>query len=324
MAYSHAAGYRLCPDVELSACADIVKENGEAFAQETGTKTVYTDYLEMLKFEKLDIVSICTWPKFHAPMVLDALKAGVKLVHCEKPMADSWGAARDMARAAREAGARLSFGHQRRFGEKFRKLLEIRDSGMIGEIRRMECYPANFFDWGTHWLDLFQMVNRETPAEWVLAALHFGKGRRVFEVPHEEQGIMQIKYKNGVEGFLVTSPSYGGAALRFTGDKGVAEIHWPEPPVRIWRKGPGDYEALPVKDPQDGNVAASIVHVVESFRAGRDSELCAENALRGTEIIFAAYESVRRRGRVDLPLDIHDHPLVDMISTGIYKEVPKP
>ena len=164
------------------------------------------------------------------------------------------------------------------------------------------------------------MMNKETPAEWVLAALEFKGGHRVFDVPHEGQGIMQIKYKNGVEGSLATSGSFSGAALRFIGDKGVAEIHWAEPPVRVWRKGPADYEVVPVKDASDGNVAAAIVHVVESFRAGKESELCADNALRGTEIIFAAYESVRRRGRVDLPLTIEDHPLADMIKTGVYKE----
>ena len=39
-------------------------------------------------------------------------------------------------------------------------------------------------------------------------------------------------------------------------------------------------------------------------------------ALNATEIIFAIYESSRRRGRVDLPLTISDNPLVAMVEAG--------
>jgi hypothetical protein len=35
-----------------------------------------------------------------------------------------------------------------------------------------------------------------------------------------------------------------------------------------------------------------------------------------TELIFAIYESVRRRGRVDLPLDAEDNPLEALVDAG--------
>jgi hypothetical protein len=47
--------------------------------------------------------------------------------------------------------------------------------------------------------------------------------------------------------------------------------------------------------------------------------LGAKNALMSTELIFAAWESSRRRGRVDLPLDTEDNPLVQMIESGALK-----
>jgi phytoene/squalene synthetase len=37
-------------------------------------------------------------------------------------------------------------------------------------------------------------------------------------------------------------------------------------------------------------------------------------ALQATELIFATYESSRRRGRVDLPLEIDDSPLIAMLG----------
>jgi hypothetical protein len=38
--------------------------------------------------------------------------------------------------------------------------------------------------------------------------------------------------------------------------------------------------------------------------------------LQATELIFASWESARRRGRVDLPLEIEDNPLEDMVEAG--------
>jgi hypothetical protein len=44
-----------------------------------------------------------------------------------------------------------------------------------------------------------------------------------------------------------------------------------------------------------------------------------ERCLPATALIFGAWESVRRRGRVDVPLemDIEDNPLEDMVERGV-------
>jgi hypothetical protein len=60
----------------------------------------------------------------------------------------------------------------------------------------------------------------------------------------------------------------------------------------------------------------AIADVVRAVREDEPSQLDARNALQSTELIFAAYESVRRRGRVDLPLDVEDNPLEAMVASG--------
>src|SRR5437763_11440172 len=105
MAHAHVHGYQETGVCDLAAVADIVRENGEAFAAEYGgTAKVYTDYQAMLEEERPDNVSICTWPHLHAPMVLDAASADVRAIHCEKPMAPTWGEAKAMHRAAVQKG----------------------------------------------------------------------------------------------------------------------------------------------------------------------------------------------------------------------------
>src|SRR5438876_358623 len=125
MAYQHAAAYRELPDCEMVACADISRENAEAFAQAHGVPRIYLDYREMLAQERLDVLSICTWPRLHAEMIVAAAQAGVRAIHCEKPMADTWGGARRAAEECAQRGVQLTFNHQRRFGRPFRGAREL-------------------------------------------------------------------------------------------------------------------------------------------------------------------------------------------------------
>jgi predicted dehydrogenase len=63
-------------------------------------------------------------------------------------------------------------------------------------------------------------------------------------------------------------------------------------------------------------VDRAIEDVVKALEEGREPELGAKNALQSTELIFAAWESARRRGRVTLPLDVEDNPLEAMVEAG--------
>ena len=78
---------------------------------------------------------------------------------------------------------------------------------------------------------------------------------------------------------------------------------WPFPQIRSGMHGMGA-------------VKAGVHDLVESLKLGREPELSGYRALRASELIFASYESSRRRGRVDLPLDIDDSPLHAMIESG--------
>ncbi len=321
MNYAHAEGYKALPEMRLLACADIVEENAREFAQKTGTERTYADYKKMLSESRLDVLSISTWPHLHAEMVIAACEAGIKIVHCEKPVADTWGAAKAMAAAAKKHGTRLSFNHQRRFGGIFLEVKKVKAAGRIGRLIRMEATPPNLYDWGTHWVDMMQMFNDEVPGKWVMAALDYRKGSKVFDLPHEDQALAFIEYANGVQGILMCSLGGESPALRMIGEKGVLDINsWGDDPLKIWTKGPGEAEVIPVSDTKDGHVGRAIAEVVNSYREDRPCELSVENAMRGTEIIFAAYESVRKRGRVDLPLEGDDHPLIGMLAAGDVKK----
>ncbi len=326
ISHRHAEGYNATPDAEIVALCDIVIENARAFQELHGGQRLYTDYREMLAQEQLDIVSVCTWPHLHAPMVIAACEAGVKAIHCEKPMAPTYGEALAMVRAAEEHGVQLTFDHQRRFGDPFRKAKQLYKLGAIGELVRLEASTSNMYDWGTHWFDMLFFYNDQVPVEWVIGQIDPRGGHKIFGVYVEGQGISYYRFQNGVYGLMVTGKDTGWTAEnRLVGTEGVIEVGvTPDVPLRIWPKGKDGWEPVPVEDGIHAQIhfQRAILDLVEALKEGREPELSARKALQATELIFATYESSRRRGRVELPLDIEDSPLLSMLEDettgGVY------
>ncbi|MGD9519574.1 MAG: Gfo/Idh/MocA family protein [Armatimonadota bacterium] len=327
MAYQHGNGYRALDTCELVACADLVEENARAFAEEFGFTNIYTDYQEMLAEENLDIVSICTWMHLHEPMVLDTCKAGVRAIHCEKPMADTWGGAKRMASAAAEAGVQLTFNHQRRYGAPFMMAKKLLEDGAIGELVRQECGAGNLYDTGTHFIDMFSFFQNEVPARWVLGQIDYRVENLVFGSHNENQQVVLTEYENGVFGLIMTGAPGGGNPVgcvnKLVGTEGVIEVGVTNGPALRYRLA-GDREwTVPDTGGESihgpGFIERAVADVVDCLLTGRKCQLDASNALIATEIIFGAYESSRRRGRVDFPLDIDDNPLAAMVESGDLK-----
>lgn len=344
MAYRHAAAYEAI-DAEFAACADIVKRNAEAFADywDIDGDGIFTDYEEMLEAIEPDIVSISTPPNTHAEIVVDCARSGtVEAIHCEKPMDRTWEAAEQMVEVCDDEGVQLTFNHQRRFGKPYRMAKELLDAGEIGRLERVEMAAPNFYDYGSHSVDLCNYFNDEARAEWVISQLDYREEDVWFGVHNANQTLATWKYENDVYGLAATGV---GASLvdshnRLVGSKGVIEIGPGFPNtladdvLRIKRDTDEEWECIDTEgegihktsfgDREFGRVYINraIADVVNALENGGESELSAHKARNATEIIFAAWESSRRHGRVKLPLDIEDNPLDAMMERGELTPVP--
>ncbi|MCZ7649227.1 MAG: Gfo/Idh/MocA family oxidoreductase [Planctomycetota bacterium] len=332
MAHQHAAAYKsLGGQVEIVAVADISRENAEAFCGMFGVDPakVYTDYPKMLKNEKLDLVSICTWPRLHAPMAIACAKAGVKGVYCEKPMADDFGSARKMHETCARLGTRLGFNHQRRYGRPFRQARKLIDEGAIGKLQQVQFTCGDIYDYGTHSIDLSNYLAGEQRAKWVLAQIDYTQAKVIFGMHCENQAVVIWEYENGVMGFGATGPGRPlvNAHNRAVGSEGIVEVgpfEQGEHPtqLRIRRFGQGGWEYLDCGGEHchgPGYIERAIGDFVACLRDGRPCELESGAAMRATEIIFGAYESSRRRARIELPPKLTDNPLVAMVEAGDLK-----
>lgn len=319
---AHARGYKASPDVELVACADPVTENAQKLADEFGVPRIYADHHQMLQKEKPDIVSVCVWTALHLPLIRDAVQAGVRAIHAEKPMAPTWSESKEIYRLVTEANVLTTFCHQRRFAPHYVKAVELIHEGAIGEVFRFEGRCPNLFDWGTHWFDMLFYFNDDEPAEWVLGQIDAeGPPRTAFAIPVENMGVSVIQYKNGRMGLLLTGMSRGaGEDLRILGTEGVIEIlAHRSPPLRMLRSSGSGWELpdLSPVTPKGDDTVLSVLDLIECLKTGREPKLSVHKALRATELIFATYESSRSRKRIDLPLQTEDNALLTMLDQGV-------
>ncbi|MGC4043647.1 MAG: Gfo/Idh/MocA family oxidoreductase [Armatimonas sp.] len=329
MNHAHAQGYAASGKCEIVAIADPIAENAQEFSEKhTGGKArLYGGYEELLAAEPVDMVSIATWPHLHAPMVIAAAKAGVRAIHCEKPMAGTFGDAKAMAAACAEAGAQLSFNHQRRFNNTFQTARKMLDDGAIGDIVRIEGACGNFLDWGTHWMNMYLFYLRdEAKPLWVIGQVDARHPNKAFDVPHDTQGMGTVRFDNGVMATLWTGDQAHemvGCEHRIFGTDGWMEIHGNAPHIRWRGKGHATTQIVEGEATEgglhgnDANIK-NVCDAVDALETGRKPLCDVSNALPTTEILFGIYESARHRGRIDLPLTIEDHPLVDMIASGVF------
>jgi len=330
-------GYHWLEDIEVVAAADIREDNLELFCDEHGIQHRFTDYRQMLKEMDLDAVTITTWPGLHAQMVIDAANAGVKWVHCEKPMATTFGDAKAMVRVCAEKGVMLTINHEYRYMPQFAPVKRLLDAGRVGDLVRIESYTSNLFDMGTHMFDLMNWYNNQQPVKWVMGQIDATGGRRVFGVPVEGQGFSYFMWENGVRGMLYTGREREEACnFRIIGTTGLIEIgsarsgapiryrneetgmRWIEEPVDARLPIPDDFWFNPsVYRPQALDMAKLAQDCVDALKTGREPQCSGRIGLMGDELIFATYESSRRRARVDLPLDVEDNPYVTMLESGM-------
>ena len=104
----------------------------------------WKDYRRMLEEQKdIDAVIIATPDHLHATITMTALKMG-KHVYCEKPLTHSVYEARQIAKAAEEAGVATQMGNQGQAGEGPRLLAETILDGAIGNVKEIHGWSNRY------------------------------------------------------------------------------------------------------------------------------------------------------------------------------------
>jgi predicted dehydrogenase len=120
---------------------------GKDRAKEVEQKHLYSDIAEMLQKEpELEAVVIALPLHLHAPVAIQCMKAG-KHVLCEKLMARTVSACKEMIKTAKETNRILAIGHQRHYSLLYAHATEMIQAGLLGDITHIRALWHRNFTW---------------------------------------------------------------------------------------------------------------------------------------------------------------------------------
>jgi predicted dehydrogenase len=209
----------------------------------------YSSLSAMLRGSRVDLITIITPHHTHAPLALEALKAGRHVV-CEKPMAIKTAECDGMIKAAKKNGVVLSTYHNRHWDGPIMNAVQQIGSGMIGDVVRVEAHmgthnkPGDWwrtsksisggilYDWGVHLLEYSLQLICSDVVEVT------GYAKRGYWAPqtkwkkdsNEDEAFACVRFKSGqwltlLISALDSNPRRG--FLDVTGTEGSYVLDWP-------------------------------------------------------------------------------------------------
>lgn len=321
--------------LEIVALCDVVEENINEkiikFDLEPNTKK-YTDYREMLKKEKPELVAIATESGKHAEIAIDCIDAGCNII-IEKPIALSLEDADRIIARAKEKGVKVCACHQNRFNKSIRKIREAIEKKRFGKLfygtahirwnREYEYYSRA--KWRGTWEQdggalMNQCIHNIDLLRWMM-------GDDITEVvgmtdnmihPYieaEDLGIALVKFANGsygiIEGTTDVFPSNLEETLYIFGEKGTVKAGGASVNV-IEEWNFSDYLDSPEEVKAEFHENPPNVYgyghtplyqdVIEAINNDREPYVDAYAGRRALELVLAIYKSAAEGTSVKLPL----------------------
>lgn len=332
MAASHADAFAQIDAVEMVAAVDLDPVRLAAFADRYHIANRFATLDEAIAWGQFDAATNVTPDRAHYPTTLALLAAG-KHVLCEKPLAENYAKADEMALAAERAGLVTMVNLTYRNVAPLQKAREMVLAGDIGVVRHLEAsYLQSWLvskawgDWATqsqwlwrlstkhgsngvlgdvgiHILD-FAAYGAGTDVDHVFARLKtFGKapGDRIgeYDLDANDSFTMSVDFANGALGVVHASRWATGhlneLRLRLHGDRGALEIvHTPEGSSLRGCLG-ADVEKAVWRDLDAGVVPTNYQRFIQAVRSGRSVEPGFRRAAELQKVLDLAIVSDRER-----------------------------
>jgi predicted dehydrogenase len=307
------------PEARLVAVADMDSATLEAAAKQYGF-VPYRDAMEMLQREQLDAVSICTSPRWRAPLI-EAAAARSLAMFIEKPWASDRQHARKLADLCRRSRAPVMVGFSFRFHPAIVKLRELLN-GELGAPRML--YGQYVFGWvppADHWL--WDPANgngfiNENSCHLFDAVCHLlgrpvrvtAEGGRFTQRPMEDSVVLVIRFANGAMAALTCGCIGAGAfddypRIELYTAGGQAQLRgrhhiWES---LSWSAG-GDAAVRQLSSPPEqlGTTRYTLAfqHFLRCVREGAAPSATIDDGILSVDLAMAAVESVRSGRTVEL------------------------
>nr|WP_314085772.1 Gfo/Idh/MocA family oxidoreductase [uncultured Shinella sp.] len=332
MANSHAQHFAAIDGVELVGAVDVDPSRAKAFADKHGIPNVFTSLEEAIAWGNFDAATNVTPDRAHHPTTLALLAAG-KHVMCEKPLAENYAKADEMARAAEASSLVTMVNLTYRNVAPLQKAREMVLAGEIGRVRHVEAsYLQSWLvskawgnwatesqwlwrlstrhgsngvlgDVGIHILD-FASYGAGSDVEHVFARLKaFDKApdNRIgeYDLDANDSFTMTVDFANGALGVIHSSRWATGhlneLRLRMHGDKGALEVIHSTEGSRLRGCLGEDVEKAVWRDLDAGTVPTNYQRFAAAVAAGEQVEPGFRHAAELQKILDLAIETEKER-----------------------------
>ena len=319
----NALNYEKC---ELVAVCDIVPEKIKAVTNEHPEVTGYTDFEDLIKDERVDIISVCLPSSMHAEYAIRAMEAG-KNVLIEKPMDISSEAVARIEEARVRTGMKCGGIYQNRNNAVMRPLKEAIDSGKLGKIflgtfavkwLREPSYFEGDLSWhGTWAVDgggslINQAVHTLDIMQWLMGKPVSVTSRMSINnhnIESEDLTASIFTFENGATAtFVSTTCCYPGLStdIQVYGTDGSVEVDGDC--LKLWkvkgmdecdeedmldRYGRGNRIACAYEPGTKYGHATQVEDMVDAVIEGREPQIMPNEAIKAVKLIEAVYKSAR-------------------------------
>jgi len=132
MKWAMDTGQKSQPAQVIAVC-DVYRKRLSNAQQISKAETATLDYRELVARKDIDAVIIATPDHWHAPIAIDAMRAG-KDVYCEKPMTKTVEEAKKFTEVAKATNRIVQIGSQTTSSDQWWKARKAIQDGMIGEL----------------------------------------------------------------------------------------------------------------------------------------------------------------------------------------------
>ena len=133
IAQAHLKRWAEIDEIDVAAACDLDETSLSRTCELYGIPNATSDFRDLLKRDDLDAVDVCLHNNLHAPVTIEALRAG-KHVYCEKPIAGSWADGKAMLDAARETGRMLHIQLGKLYTDATTACKMLIDAGELGHL----------------------------------------------------------------------------------------------------------------------------------------------------------------------------------------------
>jgi UDP-N-acetylglucosamine 3-dehydrogenase len=298
---NHARVYSELESTELVAICDVNGERAKAVADQFGVKA-YTSSSRMLKNEKIEALSVCTWSTKLAEEALKALRAG-KHVLVEKPMATYTKQAEKLLEVAEENGLHLTVGFLMRFIPGLQHIREAVEGKKIGELvcataRRVSQWPERIGDVGVvkdtaiHDIDVMRFISGEDPIG-VYAKTGSMKHRKF-----EDYAQIMLTYEDGKSAFIESNwlTPYKTRTLTVTGSDAIMRLDYMT--QELWIEDPK--ENLQPRYPWQEPLKCELQHFADCITEKKKPLITGVDGLKALQIAEAALRSSAKNRAIKL------------------------